>query len=188
MNTLAQEKPSAELEEIVVTATRREESLQHVAASLSALSGDYLQSKGITDFSGLTKTTAGLFLEQPEGAVGTQLRMRGVGTRPSSPIDSAVGVLQDGVYQIRPGFAFQEMMDVERVEVLRGPQGTLFGKNTISGVVKISTNNPDLEEFAGRVQGVAGNYDDLEARGVLNVPIVEGTLAAGWLHRERLCR
>lgn len=165
------------LEEVVVTASRRQESLQDVAASIIALSGDMLDQRGVTSFSDLSRSTAGLYLEQTGDITGVSLRVRGVGTRANSPSDPAVGVLVDGIYQARQGAAFSEMLDVARVEVLRGPQGTLFGKNTTSGVIHIHTNDPETDNFSGRIQGVVGNYDNRELRGVVNIPLVEDKLA-----------
>lgn len=165
------------LEEVVVTASRRQESLQDIAASITALSGDMLEQRGVTGFSDISRSTAGLYLEQTGDITGVSLRVRGVGTRANSPSDPAVGVLVDGIYQARQGAAFQEMLDVERVEILRGPQGTLFGKNTTSGVIHIHTKDPETDRFSGRIQGVVGNYDNRELRGTVNIPIVEDRLA-----------
>jgi len=179
-NVLAQDQrtKAGTLEEVVVTATRRTESQQDVAVSVTALTDTYLEARGIADFSDLNKAASNLYLVQTENATASMLRIRGVGVRPNSGLDEAVGVIQDDVYQARPGFSFQELMDVSSVEVLRGPQGTLFGKNTTAGVIKITTTPPDLEEFGGKVQAVGGNYDNAEVRGVVNVPIIDGKLAA----------
>nr|WP_237457552.1 TonB-dependent receptor [Pseudomaricurvus sp. HS19] len=167
---------SRSLEEVVVTATRREEGLQSIPASIAAVSGDDLQNAGITDFKSLTGAISGLDLVSPSSAIATGIYMRGVGTGGTSPAVSSVGVMVDDVYQIVPGVAFSEMFDVSRVEVLRGPQGTLFGKNTTAGVIRVYTNDPDTEEFSGKVQAVAGNYDAREVRGVVNVPLIEGKM------------
>ncbi len=179
-NVLAQDQRTSAgmLEEVLVTATRRTESQQDVAVSVTALTDTYLESRGIANFSDLNKAASNLYLVQTENATASTLRIRGVGVRPNSGLDEAVGVLQDDVYQARPGFSFQELMDVASVEVLRGPQGTLFGKNTTAGVIKINTTPPNLEEFSGKVQAVGGNYDNAEVRGVVNVPIIDGKLAA----------
>src|SRR5699024_5246562 len=102
----------------------------------------------------------------------------GVGTGGTTPADPSVGVVIDGVYQQSIGTAFTELLDIQRVEVLRGPQGTLFGKNTTAGVIRIVTENPDTQEFSGRLQGVAGNLDNREVRGLVNIPLIEGKLGA----------
>jgi len=179
-SALAQDREtrSGVLEEVVVTATRRSENIQEVPVSVTALGGNYLESRGISDFTDLTKAAAGMDLVRTSSASGSTLRIRGVGVRPNSGLDSAVGVLQDDLYQARVGFAFQELLDVEQIAVLRGPQGTLFGKNTISGVIKIATRSPDLNEFSGNLQAVGGNDSNSELRGTVNIPIVDGKLAA----------
>ena len=165
------------LEEIVVTATRRDAGLQSVPISITAVSAEDLDDRGITSFADVSKIAAGVYLEQLTNLTNVSLRIRGVGTAGNSAASPSVGVLVDGVYQIRQGAAFTEMLDVERVEVLRGPQGTLFGKNTTAGVIHIHTKDPDTTEFSGSVQGVLGNLDNAELRGIINIPLVEDKLA-----------
>ena len=172
----AQER-AAQLDEIIVTASRREGSLQDIAVSISALSGDTLETRGITNFEDIKRVAAGLYLEIPSNSSSASVRIRGVGTAGNTGLDSSVGVLVDGVYQMFPGMAFTELMDIERVEVLRGPQGTLFGRNTTAGAIQIHTRNPETDAFSGNVQGVLGNFDSRELRGTLNIPLVEDKLA-----------
>lgn len=166
-----------QLEEIVVTASRREGSLQDVAASITALGGDALAARGITNFEDIKRAAAGLYLESPSNSSSSSIRIRGVGTAGNTGIDPSVGVLMDGVYQNFPGMAFTEMMDVERVEVLRGPQGTLFGRNTTAGVIQIHTRSPETDAFSGNVQGVLGNFGNQEVRGAVNIPLIADKLA-----------
>lgn len=166
------------LEEIIVTATRRAQDVQSIPVSVTAVSGQDLDNRGIASFKELGEAISGLGLVQPEGFVSSSIYVRGVGTSGNTPADPSVGVVVDGVYQLKHGAVFSEMLDVERVEVLRGPQGTLFGKNTTAGLIVIKTNDPDTEEFSGRIQGVAGNLDNRELRGVLNIPLIDGKLAA----------
>lgn len=166
------------LEEVIVTATRRAQDAQSIPVSIAAVSGQDLDNRGISSFKELGEAISGLGLVQPEGFVSSSIYVRGVGTSGNTPADPSVGVVVDGVYQLKHGAVFSEMLDVERVEVLRGPQGTLFGKNTTAGLIVIKTHDPDTEEFSGRLQGVAGNLDSRELRGVLNIPLIEGKLAA----------
>ena len=175
---LAQQAGAQGLEEIIVTASRREEGLQSIAASITAVTGSDLDSQGITDFKVMAEAVSGLELKQPRGSISSAVYIRGVGTSGSTPADPSVGVVVDGVYQNSLGAAFTELMDIQRVEILRGPQGTLFGKNTTAGVIRIVTESPDTHEFSGRLQGVAGNLDNRELRGLVNIPIVEGKLGA----------
>jgi len=107
------------------------------------------------------------------------LRIRGVGTTSNNiGFESAVGVFIDGAYQSRPGVALGEFVDVERVEVLRGPQGTLFGRNTSAGALNITNVRPDLEEVGGFFNATIGNYNHTSFQGAINIPIVEGRVAA----------
>ncbi len=175
---LAQSAGARTLEEVVVTASRREEGLQSVPASILAMTGAELDKQGITGFRDMAETVSGLDLKQSRGSVSSAVYIRGVGTSGSTPADPSVGILVDGVYQTSLGAAFTELLDIQRVEVLRGPQGTLFGKNTTAGVIRIFTERPDTHEFSGRVQGVAGNLNNRELRGLVNIPLVEGRLAA----------
>lgn len=169
---------AAAIGELIVTATRREESLQSIPASISAVSAEDLEKRGIVDFQKMTESISGVMLSKPTQGITAALYVRGVGTAGTSPANQSVGILVDGVYQVRQGAAFTELMDIERVEVLRGPQGTLFGRNTTAGVIRIVTADPDTERFSGKVQGVAGHLDASELRGLLNIPLIEGKLAA----------
>ena len=106
------------------------------------------------------------------------LRIRGVGTTSNNiGFESAVGIFIDGAYQSRPGVALSEFVDVERVEVLRGPQGTLFGRNTSAGALNITNKRPDLGEFGGFVNATYGNRDLYSIQGAVNAPLIEDTLA-----------
>jgi len=117
------------------------------------------------------------------------LRIRGVGTTSNNiGFESAVGIFVDGAYQSRPGIALGEFVDVERVEVLRGPQGTLFGRNTSAGALNITNVRPDLNEAGGFVNATYGNYDHKSLQGAVNIPLVEGKVAArltgAWRDRD----
>jgi len=115
----------------------------------------------------------------PQAFQPPKLRIRGVGTTSNNVgFESAVGVFIDGAYQSRPGIALGEFVDVERVEVLRGPQGTLFGRNTSAGALNVINVRPDLEEFGGFVNGTLGNFDTTSVQGAINIPLAEGKLAA----------
>lgn len=168
----------AQLEEVVVTASRREEGLQSIATSIAAVTAEDLDKQGITGFLQVAESVSGLELKQHRGLISSGIYIRGVGTSGSTPADPSVGVVIDGVYQQSIGSAFTELLDIQRIEVLRGPQGTLFGKNTTAGVIRVITEKPDTTEFSGRLQGVYGNLDNQEFRGLVNIPIVEGTLGA----------
>lgn len=176
--SFAQEARVSGLEEVIVTASRREEGLQSIAASITTMTGRELEKQGITGFKEMAEAVSGLELKQSRGSLSSAMYIRGVGTSGSTPADPSVGVLVDGVYQATIGAAFTELMDIQRIEVLRGPQGTLFGKNTTAGVIRIITEKPNTHEFSGHLQGVVGNLDNQEARGLVNIPLLNGRLGA----------
>jgi len=174
-NVMAADGPQV-LEEVVVTATRRLESVQDIPTSIVALTGDDLANRGITDLRDLSEAVSGLTLNRADNALGAAVYIRGMGTEGTTAAKKSVGVIYDNMYLIRPGLIFSEMLDVASVEVLRGPQGTNFGKNTTAGVIRITTADPNPNEFSGKIQGVAGNLGAAEVRGVVNVPIIDDTL------------
>lgn len=131
-HTQAQGSEIRSLEEVIVTATRRESSIQSVATSIQAVTGADLDNRGLHSFTDMAEVVSGLDLQQPSGSTSSGIYIRGVGTAGLSSADPSVGVVVDGVYQLRLGAVFTELMDIERVEVLRGPQGTLFGVPGIS--------------------------------------------------------
>lgn len=170
---------SFSIEEIVVTAQKRAESLQDVPLAVSAFDESIIESRFLTDLTDLNSLAPNVVL-QPVGAFsyGGAFSIRGMSY---SDIDSAgepsVGVVIDGVQLARNAGNLMDMHDVERIEVLRGPQGTLFGKNNIGGVVNVVTRKP-TDEFEGNIKLTAGNYGRMEWRGMLNLPIVPDLLNA----------
>jgi len=124
-------------DEIIVTATRRAESIQDIPIAVTAILPEDLEKQGVVNIQNLTSVAPSFSTSQAQTASGTVvLRIRGVGTTSNNiGFESAVGVFIDGAYQSRPGVALGEFVDVERVEVLRGPQGTLFGRNTSAGAL-----------------------------------------------------
>ncbi|MFT4517784.1 MAG: iron complex outermembrane receptor protein [Halioglobus sp.] len=165
------------LEEVVVTARKREESLQDTPIAVSALTGDNLDELGLRNISDLTKVVPNVDMYSGNGTTGAaNVFIRGVGARNTGVnFDSGVGIYVDGVYLSRPDGAVLDNIDVQSVQVLRGPQGTLFGKNTTGGAILYTTNKPH-EEFAGNVQVRIGNYNRLDAKATVNVPLVGDTL------------
>ena len=132
------------LEEVVVTAQKRTESLQDVPISVTAIQGDKLQSAGIANMSALADNVPNLFIS--DAAVNTSIYMRGMGSGNNQAFEQSVGMYIDGIYMGRGRQYRSPFMDVERVEVLRGPQGTLFGKNTVAGAINVTTASPDAGE------------------------------------------
>lgn len=167
--TQEQSSDTFTLEEITVTAQLREQSAQDVPIALSALSGGFLDTIAAEDLRDINAYTPGLSVtgvSQPRYSIrGVQTNDFGVGT------DPAVGVFIDGVYASRSGAGLVFFSDIERVEVLKGPQGTLFGRNTAAGAISIITNKPDLNDTYGRVKLRYGRFDKQQIDGLLNLPL-----------------
>ncbi|HQZ31327.1 MAG TPA: TonB-dependent receptor [Arenimonas sp.] len=147
------------LSEITVTAQKREEALQDVPIVVTAISKEALDRAGIRDIKDLQQMVSGLTVTSTQSESLTTARIRGVGTvGDNAGLESSVGVVIDGIYRPRNGVGFGDLGDLERIEVLKGPQGTLFGKNTSAGVINVVTQRPDYER-AAELEFTAGNYD-----------------------------
>ena len=175
--SFAQDAPAAEDEaapaEIVVTAQKRAERLQDVPVAVSVVSGDALASQGKVSLEGAQYLVPSLNFLKSGTTLNQSLFLRGVGTATFSIAgEPSVSTVVDGVVFSRAGEAFSDLVDIDRLEVLRGPQGTLFGKNASAGVINITTKRP-TEEFGGYLE--AGFYTKSEYRGraVVNVPLAE---------------
>jgi outer membrane receptor protein involved in Fe transport len=167
-------------DEIIVTATRRAESIQDIPIAVTAILPEDLEKQGVVNIQNLTSVAPSFSTSQAQTASGTVvLRIRGVGTTSNNiGFESAVGVFIDGAYQSRPGVALGEFVDVERVEVLRGPQGTLFGRNTSAGALNVINVRPDLDEAGGFLNLTYGNFNHKSIQGAVNIPLAEGKVAA----------
>lgn len=163
---------------IIVTATRRAQDVQDIPIAVTAVSPEQLEKQGVVNVQDITAVSPSFSTSNAQVASGSVvLRIRGVGTTSNNiGFESAVGIFVDGAYQSRPAVALSEFVDIERVEVLRGPQGTLFGRNTSAGALNITTVRPDVSEFGGFVNGTYGNRDLLNIQGAVNVPIVQDNL------------
>jgi outer membrane receptor protein involved in Fe transport len=170
---------SRRLSTVTVTATQRSESVQDVPIAVTALNPEILERAGVADVTSLDSVAPSFNMNSSDTTTGgTTLRIRGVGTTGNNiGLESSVGVFLDGVYLSRPGVALGDLLDLEQIEVLRGPQGTLFGRNTSAGALNIKTKRPDLENFEGFANATIGNFDLLNLQGGLNIPIVEDTFA-----------
>lgn len=165
------------IDTIVVTAQKREQSLQDVPIVVTTISEQLLQDTGVEDIKDLTLLTPGLIVTSTTSETVTTARIRGVGTVGDNPgLESSVGVVIDGVYRPRNGVSFGDLGEIERIEVLKGPQGTLFGKNTSAGVINVVTKKPSFE-FGSQVELTAGNYGDLGGSASITGPIVGDTIA-----------
>ncbi|MGI9328825.1 MAG: TonB-dependent receptor [Pseudomonadales bacterium] len=175
----AEQSDGLVIEEIVVTAQKRAQSIQDVPIAVSAFDSAFLDDAGVDDVLELQFFVPGLTIYNNQTAAQTNFNIRGVGTAGNSlSLESSVGVYVDGVYRSRQSSAINDLVDVERVEVLKGPQGTLFGKNTASGAVQFLTVAPALDEVGGYVELNGGSESYVNLNGAINIPIVEGRAAA----------
>jgi outer membrane receptor protein involved in Fe transport len=166
------------IETIVITAQKREESLQDVPIVVTTVSEQRLRDTGVRDIKDLMILTPGLLVTSTVNESVTTARIRGIGTVGDNPgLESSVGVLIDGVYRPRNGVSFGELGDVERIEVLKGPQGTLFGKNTSAGVINVIPKKPTFDHSVD-VEVTGGDYGELGGSLVLNGPIERDVAAA----------
>lgn len=166
----AQTATNDTLEEIIVTAERRVADVQKTAISIAVISGDDLLEKGITRIESILEETPSAQIT--EGAQGAYIFIRGVGANGDTNfIDPAVSVAVDGVYSGRAEVVRSAMFDIARVEVLRGPQGTLYGRNAVGGSVNIIANKPNLDKYEATFNLQAGDYSLRHIDGAVNVPL-----------------
>ena len=146
------------LEEVIVTATKRAESLQDTPVTVNAFSSDTIQEAGINNAGDLAVMTPALAINVNTSPFNARMTIRGVGTAQTDPaLEPSVGLFVDGVFIGRTGLGMSDLTDIERIEVLQGPQGTLYGKNTNAGAISVITKRPNLEEFEGHLEASAGN-------------------------------
>ena len=161
------------LEEIVVTAQHRQESLQDTEISISAFSADTLRDLGITNAGEIGNYTPNVTMSpQIGGRSGFSVNIRGVRNGESViTFEPSIGLYMDGVLIAKNVGSLLDVMDMERIEVLRGPQGTLYGRNTIGGAINVITKRP-TDEFEGRVEATLGSESQQDFKGMLNVPLL----------------
>jgi iron complex outermembrane receptor protein len=165
------------LEEIIVTAQKRVQSLQDVPVAVTAVTAAALDQAQVRDLRELQRLVPSLVVTQADSSAQTVFAIRGLSTSGfNAGLESAVGVVIDGVYRGRQAEAIDDLVDVEQVEVLRGPQSTLFGKNTTAGVINIRTQAPTFES-GGFGELTLGDYNSQVLKGAINLPINESTAA-----------
>jgi iron complex outermembrane receptor protein len=163
-------EPKVEAADIVVTAQRRKETAQSIPAALTALGSDQIARTGIANLGNIASQIPNFYFGS-FGAVRPQLYIRGIGTRSFDPgSESSVGVFADDVYYGRSSGSFGAMKDVERIEVLRGPQGTLYGRNTIGGAINVITKAP-TDHLTGDFEAGVSNYNGWNLFGAVGGPI-----------------
>ncbi|HVO48528.1 MAG TPA: TonB-dependent receptor, partial [Steroidobacteraceae bacterium] len=169
---------SAELEEVVVTAQKREQPVQDVPIAISVLTGDAIAARSLPDLGALANQVPGVqFTKSDQGGNNAGVYIRGIGQFDWLPtFDPGVGIYVDGVFLARTSGGLLDLTDLDRVEVLRGPQGTLFGKNTIGGAISLYTKQPAFKPEADLMLR-AGERGRFDASAVLNAPLIDDTLA-----------
>jgi len=174
------------LEEVVVTAQKRAKSIQDVPISITAFSGDFLEENGIDQINDVAKITPNFNIAGSASAANNRIQIRGIGAAGNNAIEPSVGVFIDGVYYPRPGSVIGMLSDIQSFEVLRGPQGTLFGRNTVAGALNITTRNPN-QETGGKIEMGLGDYSAKEVGATLNGALSErvtGRVAVKYRDRD----
>lgn len=171
--TLPARADADQIETITVTAEKRSENLQNVPLSIVAVSGEQLQASGVTNATQLGKIVPDLQISPLPQTAGITFRIRGFGSGANAAIDSDVAAYVDTAYIPRPGAIVSSFLDVKSVEVLRGPQGTLFGRNAAMGAISITTNAPSLEGRSLEASLEAGSYGLLSGEAIANLPVTD---------------
>ena len=173
--------------QIVVTATKREQTLQEVPVAVSVTTAETIERAQIRDVTDLASVVPSLRVTQSQSQFATTYSIRGFGTSGNNlGLEPSVAMFVDGVYRSRSVAQISDLPDIQRVEVLRGPQSTLFGKNASAGVISIVTKSPSFN-FGGSVEASYGNYDAMVVKGYLTGPIsdtIAASLAAGYNRRD----
>lgn len=179
--------PSGSGNEILVTATKREQTLQDVPVAVTVTTADTIERGQIRDLRDLQTVVPSLSVGQRQSSAQTNFFIRGFGNGANNPgIEPSVGVFVDNVYRSRTASQIMDLPDVERIEVLRGPQSTLFGKNASAGVISITTKTPSFD-FGGAAELTYGNYDAFVGKAYVTGPLgqtVAASLAAGFNTRD----
>ena len=160
------------LEEVIVVATKREQTLQEVPVAVSVVSAQTIEQAQVLDIKDLQTLVPSLRVTQLQTSANTNFVIRGFGNGANNAgIEPSVGVFIDGVYRSRVGSALADLPKLERIEVLRGPQSTLFGKNASAGVINVVTAKPDLAGYSGSVSATLGNWNQSIVRGDITGPL-----------------
>ncbi|MEP1593632.1 MAG: TonB-dependent receptor [Halieaceae bacterium] len=175
------------LEEVIVTAQKREQTIQDVPASVAAISADMLARTNTTNFTDLGKITSGVNINGGQDGFGNIIRIRGVGNNSFAPaIRPAVGIFIDDMPLASTEAAFNNLADIERIEILKGPQSTLFGKEVSAGAIALTTRRPDTDVMDGYVEGNFGSENLQEYRIGGNLPLGDMfAVRASLYHNER---
>jgi iron complex outermembrane receptor protein len=172
--TAVHAEETAGIEEVVVTAQKKEEKLQDVPISIGVISGTQIEKQGIINIDDLASRTPNVQAILPFGPQEPQFSIRGVTETDFQPNQSSpIAVYVDGVFKSVGALQALQLYDTDRIETLKGPQGTIEGRNATGGAINIYTNPPDLSGYSGEVMGGIGNYGRYETNGNLNIPLTD---------------
>lgn len=173
------------VDEIIVTAQKRSQNLQDVPIVVTTVNQQLLQDSGVKDIKDLATLAPGLLVTSTTSEASTTARIRGIGTVGDNPgLESSVGVVVDGVYRSRNGVGFGDLGNLDRIEVLKGPQGTLFGKSATAGVINIMTQAPQFD-YHGNASFEIGNYGAYGGDVYATGPLIGDTLAGSIYFADR---
>ena len=179
MPVFAQQQPDVEIfEEILVTATKREQTLQEVPVAVSVVSADVMNEAQVLDIKDLQFLVPSLRVSQLQSSANATFLIRGFGNGANNAgVEPSVGVFVDGVYRSRSAASLADFPNLERIEVIKGPQSTLFGKNASAGVINVVTAKPDLDGYSGSASLTYGDYDQIIVKGDVSGPLSD---TFGW--------
>jgi iron complex outermembrane receptor protein len=160
------------LEEIIVIAQKREQNAQKIPVTVTAMNSDAIRESGILTIEKLTELSPSVSFDTAQSFQNSSLKIRGIGTFGNTrSFEGAVGIFVDGVYRPRSGMVLSDLLDIDRIEILRGPQGTLFGKNTVAGAIALQSTRPDPGVMSGEAELRVGNLDLRYFKGSFNTPV-----------------
>src|SRR5210317_176277 len=179
MPVFAQQQPDVEIfEEILVTATKREQTLQEVPVAVSVVSADVMNDAQVLDIKDLQFLVPSLRVSQLQSSANATFLIRGFGNGANNAgVEPSVGVFVDGVYRSRSAASLADFPNLERIEVIKGPQSTLFGKNASAGVINVVTAKPSLDAYTGSASLTYGDYDQVVVKGDITGPLSD---TFGW--------
>lgn len=175
------------LKSVTVTAQRREENIQDVPLSVTAADAETLAELRVDNVENISLITPSIsFSKTNIASSSSNIQIRGIGTAGNArTFEGAVGVFIDGVYRTRSGQALSNFLDIQNLQVLRGPQGTLFGKNTAAGALLLTSASPATDQIEGFVEGSLANYNAIDLKGAVNLPLTEwAALRVAAVHSE----
>ena len=182
---------SQTLEEVIVTATKRSESVQDVPLAITALSGEFINKVNLTDVKDLVSFTPGVSGNSQDSFIDA-ISVRGIRTQDFGiGLDPSSAFFKNDLYEGRNGSAVTTLYDLDRAEVLRGPQGFLFGRNSIGGAFSVHTRRAEIGSSDGYIEAEAGERGIGGVEGAINIPLGDNfamRLAGFYSHRRRLCR